>query len=222
MLKALRAAAESFLGHDISSALAATPNLVALYQEDVDDAFEYIGLKSLDDPNPLFRMFHESAAAAASAGLGLCQDYTDPAACDEEELNMPMKTLLSVLYTKDSLCVELSVIKSVYWNYPYPSSPPAMDFTLGSNRIRDDPQEEYYWQAVKNTIYRGVLDGLRLEHRPSVVFVFGESSEDPVFRRILEDALRSLLGEVPEIVDVDPIFRPAQGAAELAKRGGYI
>ena len=52
MLRALRDAAESYLGHEISSALAATPNLVALYQEDVDDAFEYLGLENLDDPNP--------------------------------------------------------------------------------------------------------------------------------------------------------------------------
>lgn len=57
MLQALRDAVESYLGREISSALAATPNLVALYQEDVDDAFEYLGLESLDDPNPLFRMF---------------------------------------------------------------------------------------------------------------------------------------------------------------------
>jgi hypothetical protein len=67
-----------------------------------------------------------------------------------------------------------------------------------------------------------VLDGLRLQRRPSVVFVFREGSEDPIFRRISEDALRTFLGEVPKVVDVDPIFRPAQGAAELAKRGGYV
>ena len=86
MLQALRDAAESYLGHEISSALAATPNLVALYQEDVDDAFEYVGLKSLDDPNPLFRMFHETAAAAASYGIGLCHDYTDR---DQRRIHSP-------------------------------------------------------------------------------------------------------------------------------------
>lgn len=222
MLKALRAAAESYLEQNISSALAATPNLVALYQEDVDDAFEYIGLKSLDDPNPLFRMFHESAAAAASYGIGLCQNYTDEDNCDDETRNLPLRTLLSVLYTKDSLCVELSIIKSVYANWPYRSSPPAMDFSLGSDKIHDNPNKEHYWEAMKDTIYRGVLAGLRLRRRPSVIFVFGESSKDPKFRSILEDALRRLLGEVPEILDEDPVFRTAHGAAELAKRGGYI
>jgi hypothetical protein len=222
MLKALRAATESYLGHTVFSALAATPNLVALYQEDVDDAFEYIALHNLDNPNPLFRMFHESAAAAASYGLGLCKNYSDQAACDHELTNMPVQTLLSVLYTKESLCAEVSLIQSIYWNYPYDSSPPAMDFTLGSDRIHDNPNEEYYWQEVKDTIYRGVLEGLRFERRPSLVFLFGESSQDPTFRSILEEALRSLLGKVPEIVDDNPIFRTAQGAAELAKHGGYV
>lgn len=221
MLQALRDAAESYLGHEISSALAATPNLVALYQEDVDDAFEYLGLESLDDPNPLFRMFHETAAAAASYGIGLCHDYTDRDACKEESIHMPDRILLSVLYTKDSLCVEMCVINSVYATWPYAASPPSMDFSLGSDRIRDNPNEEYYWEGVKDTIYRGVLAGLRLRRRPSVVFVFGESSMRTKFRSVLDDALRHLLGEVPEIMDKNPIFEPAQGAAELAKRGGY-
>lgn len=166
-------------------------------------------------------MFHESAAAAASYGIGLCQDYTDPDNCDNETRNMPERTLLSVLYTKDSLCVELSIIKSVYANWPYRSSPPAMDFSLGSDKIHDNPNKEHYWEAMKDTIYRGVLAGLRLRRRPSVIFVFGESSKDPKFRSILEDALRRLLGKVPEILGEDPIFRTVQGVAELAKRGGY-
>jgi hypothetical protein len=37
--KALRVAAESFLGHEISPAIAATPNLLAPYKEDIDGAF---------------------------------------------------------------------------------------------------------------------------------------------------------------------------------------
>ena len=96
-----------------------------------------------------------------------------------------------------------------------------MDFSLGSDRIRDNSNEEYYWEDVKDTIYRGVLAGLRVRRRPSMVFVFGESSMETKFRSVLDDALRHLLGEMPEIMDKNPIFGPAQGAAELAKRGGY-
>ena len=93
----------------------------------------------------------------------------------EESIHLPDRVLLSVLYTKESLCVEMSVINSVYANWPYAASPPSMDFSLGSDRIRDNPNEEYYWKDVKDTIYRGVLAGLRVRRRPSVVFVFGEA-----------------------------------------------
>ena len=135
---------------------------------------------------------------------------------------MPKQTLLSVLYTRHELCVELSVMRSVYWDYPYEVSPPSMDYTVGSDKKRDQPNEEDYWAAVKDTISRGMQDGLRLHHRPELVFVFGESSEDPMFRSVLEDALRSALGEVPKFLDKNPHFQTAQGAAELAMRGGYM
>jgi hypothetical protein len=62
---------------------------------------------------------------------------------------------------------------------------------------------------------------MRLHDCAPVVFVFGESSGNPKFRSILKGALRRLLGEVPEILDEDLIFRTAQGPAELAKCDGY-
>jgi len=165
MLKALQTAAESYLGHNISSALAAIPNLVALYQ-DVDDPFEYIGLKSLDDPNPIFRLLHESPAAAASYGMRLCRDYTDPNTGDEERRNMPPQALFTVLCTMNSPCIKLTVMNSAYSIWPYPSTPPSMDFTLGSDKIHDNPNDEYYWEAVRDTIMRGMLVGLELNANP--------------------------------------------------------
>jgi hypothetical protein len=84
-------------------------------------------------------------------------------------------------------------------------------FSLGSDKTHDNSNEEHYWEAMKDTIYRGVLAGLRLHYRPLVIFVFGESSRDPKFGSILEDALRRLLGEVPEILDEDPHFSNSTG-----------
>jgi|ERR1700734_2834020 hypothetical protein len=57
MLGALRNAAEVYLDSKIYYALAACPNLVALYHEDIEDTFEYLSLKSLDNPNNLFSYF---------------------------------------------------------------------------------------------------------------------------------------------------------------------
>jgi len=44
-VKDLRSAIEDYLGHGIDAVVASTPNLVALYEEDMADAFEYLDLE---------------------------------------------------------------------------------------------------------------------------------------------------------------------------------
>jgi hypothetical protein len=177
MPKALRTAAEAYLGNRIYCALAVCPNLVALYREDIEDAFEYLSLRSLDNPNNLFRLFREPAGAEASYGLGLCHDPSNIDRCNKEEYEMPTTTVLTVLCTKNALCVEVSVMKSAYAYYPYPTSPPSMDFNLGSQAVHDNPDEEYYWQAVRDRIVVGVAEGLP-GRRPTKVFLLGDSTHE--------------------------------------------
>ena len=208
--------------HCQSSALAATPNLIALYQEDVQDAFEYIGLEDLDDPNPAMRMFHETGATAASYRIGLCSNYTDHAGCKEERDRMPLRSIFSIAYTKDSLCAEMARIASAYYVYPYESSPPTMDFNLGSDKLNDNPNERYYWESVRDSVHRAMITGFAPLHPPELVFLFGESATNTDFRSTLEDALMQMLDKMPKIVVEDPVYSPARGAAELAKRGGYF
>jgi hypothetical protein len=221
MLAALRTAAERYLGSSIYYALAACPNLVALYREDIEDAFEYLSLRSLDNPNNLYRLFREPAGAEASYGLGLCHDPSNVDRCNKEQHEMPIATVLTVLYTRNALCAEVSVMKSAYAYYPYPTSPPSMDFNLGSQALHDNPDEEYYWQAVRDRIVAGVAGGLPA-NRPTKVFLLGESTHEDKFRAAMEDTLKTILGYVPEIYDKDPVFNAARGAAEFARRGGFL
>lgn len=221
MLGDLRIAAEEYLGNSIYYALGACPNLVALYREDIEDAFKYLSLKSLDDPNNLYRLFREPAGAEASYGLGLCHDPSNVYHCNEEQHEMPITTVLTVLYTRNALCVEVSVMKSAYAYYPYSTSPPSMDFNLGSQALHDNPDEEYYWQAVRDRIVAGVTGGLPA-NRPMKVFLLGDSTRGDTFRTVIEDALKSILGYVPDVYDDDPVFSAARGAAEFARRGGFL
>lgn len=69
MISNLVTVAELRLGHNITAALVATPNLVALYQEDVADAFEYSALQSLDSPSNRDHVYHETSAAVAGNGV---------------------------------------------------------------------------------------------------------------------------------------------------------
>jgi hypothetical protein len=41
------------------------------------------------------------------------------------------------------------------------------------------------------------------------------------FRAVMKDALKSILGYVPDIYDEGPVFSAARGAAEFARRGGF-
>ena len=127
---------------------------------------------------------------------------------------MPITTVLTVLYTKNALCVEVSVMKSAYAYYPYPTSPPSMDYNLGSRALHD---EEYYWQAVRDRIVAGVAAGLA-GRRPTKV---GDNTHEDIFRAVMKDALKSILGYVPDVYDEEPVFSAAHGAAEFARRGGF-
>ena len=221
MISNLVTAAELRLGHNITAALVATPNLVALYQEDVADAFEYSALQSLDSPWDRDHVYHETGAAVAGNGFGLCHDFKDIKSCRDEEGKMPFEIVLSVIYTADCLCVELAYVSSASYVRGYRVSPPTMDFTLGIGALHDNPSETYYWEAVRDTILRGMVINLH-DRQPEKVFLLGDQSHNDKFRAVLEEALLRYNGKSPEIFDDDPVFRAAQGAAEMARRRRFV
>jgi hypothetical protein len=85
LIQALRQKAESQLNIHISSAIIAVSHLAALYQDDVKEAFEYVGIEYVEPKAYFNPVFWENAAANAGYGLGMCEHYTDPEACAEEE-----------------------------------------------------------------------------------------------------------------------------------------
>lgn len=64
--------------------MVAAPDLPGLCEEDIDDALEHAGLKSLNVYNLFGHLFATSAAWAGSA-LGMCSIYTDFYECEDEE-----------------------------------------------------------------------------------------------------------------------------------------
>jgi hypothetical protein len=85
-----------------------------------------------------------------------------------------------------------------------------MDFNLGSQALHDNPDEEYYWQAVRDRIVAGVAGGLPA-NRPTKVFLLGDKTRGNTFRAVIEDALKSILGYVPDVYDDDAVFSAARG-----------
>jgi hypothetical protein len=220
LLGTLRNAAEKYLGHKVNSVLAATPNLVALYREDIEDAFEYLSIKSLDNPNYLYPLFREPAGAEANYGLGLCQKPFDADDCHDELIKLPFVSVLTVLYTHNALCVEVSDMKSSYAYYACSTIPSSMDFTLGSNALHDNPNEDYYWAAVRERIITALV-GCMPGSKPTIVFLMGDCVQSWMFNLVLEDTLGNVLGYVPKAYQDDHVFAAARGAAEFARGGGY-
>lgn len=223
MIGKLRHAAESFLGHKIRAALVATPLLFGERTSSLRQAIENNGLIDMDRmvrDQP--KAFRHPCAVEAARGFGLCKNYHNVSACQEEEDEMPYAIVLSILFTSNSLCVEASSMHSVYGYYPYAWNPADTDFTLGYDMRDKNPDERYYWEAVRDRIISGTMAAFPT-HKITRVHVFGDSNavDDPRTRSTIDAAMRQLLGNTIPIFADDPVFAVVKGAAEIAKRGTW-
>ena len=216
LLLALRAAVEEQVG-PITSAGVTTMNLVALYDEDLHDAFEYVGLEYITFPVGYVghNILYETNAAYAGYGYGLCTDYkTDLEACKQEQHNMTTEAVMAVLYTDTVLSVSLSVIRSAYTQPPYRY---LADFDLGylANVKMENPLE--YWSAVELRLQQIMIK----YPPPSKVLLMGNRTYDPEFKETLVRALWAQMQELPEILGEGAVGVAARGVAEMAKREVY-
>lgn len=220
MLRDLRAAVEEQVGLFMSAGVT-TMNLVALYDEDLHDAFEHIGPEYLTYPVGYVghNILYETSAAYAGYGYGLCTDYkTDPEACKHEQWNMTNEAVMAVLYTDTVLSVSLFVIGSAYglWEPPYRY---LAKFDLGYvSNLEMNPEE--YWGAVELKLQQIMIDNPWYE-RPSKVLLMGDRANDRKFIETLRKALGEQMEELPEILGEGAVGIAARGAAEMAKRIGY-
>ena len=89
-----------------------TPDLPALIREDLHDAIEYAGLRSwLIYPIPYPSMLYTANAAFAGSGRGLCHQWWDIDACQDEVMDsdIPLERLSAVTYVY--LCTTLHFFK---------------------------------------------------------------------------------------------------------------
>ena len=218
MLSDLRSRVEEQIGKPVESAGVATLNLVALYQEDMQDAFEYVGLRYLIFP-VRYGITYETSAAYAGYKLGLCSDYTNRSACKQEQVDMPSEVVMAVLYTRTALTVSLSIMKSAYylWEPPYRH---LLDFSLGYDARPVNVAYEGYWDAVGLKLEQLLIENSYYK-RPAKVLLMGDCVQDKTFQRILKQALSRQMEELPEILGSDSEGVAAKGAAEFAKRIPY-
>ncbi|KAK0516273.1 hypothetical protein JMJ35_000876 [Cladonia borealis] len=205
MLLALRAAVEEKVG-PITSAGVTTMNLVALYEEDLRDAFEYVSLKYIAFP-------------VGWVGQVFTKLALHPKACMREQYAMCDEVVMAVLYTDTALSVSLSVIRPAYalWEPEYWY---LADFDLGYNTYVEVESPEEYWSAVWLKIQQIMIENPGYTP-PSKVLLMGDRTDEREFREILVRVLWEQMGELPEIL--------SEGAVGVAarewlrwRRGRYV
>ena len=103
--------------------------------------------------------------------------------------------------------------------FPHDSNPVVVDWNLGLNKRDKNPNEEYYWAGVRDAIIKSVLEANKyLPRETTKVFLYGECALDERFRKVLREAVDSVLSNKIDIFALDPVYSAARGAAEMAKR----
>jgi hypothetical protein len=220
LLKPLRRQTEIILGHKISAAVITIPHLAALYEEDLRDLFDYLGLTYLaGHPYWYGNRFCEAAATYAGNGFGLCSNFTDVRRCKIEEQDMPREYVLSITYTRSALTSSMARFGGGFNSQAF-ERPIVNDFTLGYEARHDNPNEDHYWSRVKDILQKPfVQENNFIPTGPvSRIFVYGECAEEAKFKTVLEEAFGSMLPNNPPIIMNNSLSSPAIGAAEMAMR----
>lgn len=217
VLTRLRKEAEKYSNIAITSVVVVMPNFRGIQQEDLDDAIEYAGLKSLMGTFP--SRIPETQAAYAGNQFGLCINYVHPLKCEEEEENMPLEQVLAVHYSRHALSVTLAPLTKAF---SFSDDQSLIDWKLGLNALSLYPNVNSYWEAVGVKIQEVPNTATGWGKRPvTKVLLLGESALDPRFLKALQDALggiRTTKNAAILKVTRDPLYAAARGAAEFAKR----
>lgn len=221
LLAALRDKANDFVQEKFTTAVATIPHLVAVYNEDITDALEHVGL-NMHGIWYYEHLVYETISAYAGLGLGLCRNYTNAADCLDTQREWERDIIMPVLYTRSALTMSFAPVRGAYFLWE-PSYRHRVDFDLGSDKLASlqTPEEvKRYWSQVRTKLVEVMVERPAYD-KPHKIILMGESASDPEFVRNLWLALATVMDRAPVLLDADPLFAAAKGAAEFAKRAPY-
>lgn len=103
MLKSLIDLVQDQLGHNITGAVTFGPRFPALYQEDVFDAFSYLGRSPHLKISSWGQPHSQPSAAFAGYGFGLCSHIVPEQRCNDEIGHMPETRVRAISWTRESI-----------------------------------------------------------------------------------------------------------------------
>ena len=184
----------------------------------------WIGLEYLEIVSASYYgepLLYPENVVLAGHGLGLCQPYTSPYSClDDESQLLPGVSYFLVGHHANAL--EVIITSTTYVAYGVTPGN-FLDYNLGAEARHRNPDEEYYWEQVRQLLHIPLIR--RKLETPSKLVYYGDYSDDIHLRTVVREVMRSFLDEddMPETVadGIDPVFAGAFGAAEFAKRKPY-
>ena len=223
VLRALRQRAEVQLGVHVTVAAASVPHLVALYQDDVEDALEYLGLEYITIEDYFRPLLWETAVAYAGHGLGLCAHWQDAQRCASELDRIERQTVLSVHYAPNALTLSLAVLSTPtsLWEPGYRHSE---NFELGSMfEGSGNPSDTLYWETLRSALQSFLFQHVGAYLPAHLVIFTGISApaqENQPFARLVLETLDKVQIQGYDVLLKDAGSVAAKGTAELVKRNG--
>ena len=203
-------------GIEINAALATMPNAMALYAEDVQDAFESIGWRALNGHN-VYAVPRALPAAYVGYGFGLCDRPEDFEACVEQENGMPRRGIViiedgmgAVATDARGMSTPMYVFNDNYATLDWDAWNPSFE------KMRENVAQDVRI-AVESLVARspGVEPGERIVDE---VLVVGQVSHGLELSAIVKDEVARVQDKEATIWSNDTEWVVARGAAELAKR----
>ena len=231
IIKALKTKTEETLGHEVHEAAASVPYLPAIYDEDLYEAFEYVGMDYLQikwrPGGPGYKFLtYDTPAALAGHNFSLCWDYSREHACYDDDLPENTDVYLLVTYSQSDLMVTMGTAQGRDLYDTHDTT--ALRLDLGSGSSLRTSNEKEYWNQVRDAVVNSIDDKYRHHHWyvPARLIFVGESISDEQFVGFVEakvhDYLRERNEKLPKTIKNDPMFVQAKGVAELARRRPHL
>lgn len=230
VLQSLVLETNAYLGSEgsVKHALVTVPHLPALYNEDLVDACEAVGIRYLVLPGWTFRSgdqaqwpVSELNTALAGNLLGLCDRFATPEQCKGPAWECTPEggdeNVFSVLFTRQALS---AYVLPICGAMHYFDAEGVSNYSLGFGAISDFSSPAAYWEQVRSLLRWGLESYLQRGNTLSLVVAHGESAANKVFQSILRYEVRmEQIGERDIVYAIqDPVFAAARGAAEFTRR----
>ncbi|KAF2789965.1 hypothetical protein K505DRAFT_327898 [Melanomma pulvis-pyrius CBS 109.77] len=207
---------------EVSNILPIFPTLPALEEEDIQDALEYVGLDWVPAVRQSSQFYHETNAAFAGLGNGLCKSWKDARECAKQEAAMMTEHILFLKFDDVSFSATLQYMQTAYHQQGIYAQ--ALDMAHGRDAL---PVYEIARAKFWARIHEVIVDVAgALQKPPNKIVMMGMFGTDLEFVEVVKAALWEVLEfDVSQLVYANSRtmsrMSAARGAAEFAARSQH-